>query len=260
MDPTQTFVERGCLAFQRLFDPALIDSIRAEYEDQLGGRAMSQLPPHLKVGNRRTQVPIRLKGAVLDPMLSANPLLMKLFESLLGPDLLIDSFTCVVAFPGAADQPLHRDHYELFPESPREGRNVFAITLAVPLVDLSEETGTTRLYPGSHIIATAPDGSPPKLGEPELPFVARGGCYLMDYRLWHQGSPNRSGSPRPILYMIYARPWFIDLTNFKGHARLLLDERDARSMPPEQRRLFRRIAAKDALDITEADLMGAPSG
>src|SRR5206468_13062791 len=105
-----------------------------------------------------------------------------------------------------------------------------------------------------HLLAENPD---PKdnPGGGEIGYPALGGCYFMDYRLWHQGAANRSDRPRPVLYIIYARPWFTDLVNFGKHARLRLSREDAFAMPPAQRRLFRRIAGKGELDMTEAEFL-----
>ena len=42
---------------------------------------------------------------------------------------------------------------------------------------------------------------------------ASGDAILMDYRTAHAGLPNRGTTVRPILYMVYARPWFFDDAN-----------------------------------------------
>jgi hypothetical protein len=258
LDFVESFAEKGCLTVERLFDPALIAAIHDEYQRQLGDRSIDRFPPHLNVGDRRAQVPIELKGPLLDPLLTAHPLLLKMIEGLLGPDPLIDSLVCVVAFSGAEDQKLHQDHHDLYPEAAARGDwlRPYAITVAVPLVDLTPETGTTRLFAGSHRLRPGPDGTPPDLGKGELPYGKRGSAYFIDYRLWHQGTANTSDEPRPVLYIVYAQHWFTDMFNFRRHARLNLARADAMAMPTAERRLFRRLAAKGAFDLTEKELMG----
>ena len=248
-----TFAGRGYIAVDRLFDPGMIDAVHDEYQRQVGGRDLDGLPPHLQVGDRRVQVPIELKGPLLVPMLTAHPLLLRMIDVILGPDPVIDSMTCVIAFPGAADQPLHRDHPVLF-YGDAHSTPCFALTVAVPLIDLTPESGSTIVFPGTHLLLNAPDpGDHP--GGGEIGYPKRGGCYFMDYRLWHQGAANRSGQPRPILYIIYTRPWFTDPINFRSHARLRLSKEDALAMPAAQRRLFRRLAAPGCLDLTETELL-----
>lgn len=248
-----TFAERGYLAIDRLFDPALIDSIYGEYQRQFGALKPGDLPPHLNVGDRRVQVPIELKGPLLDPKLTGNPLLLRMVEAIVGPDPLIDSLTCVTAFPGAADQPLHRDHPILFPGETNSD-SCFAVTVAVPLVDLTSETGSTRIFPGTHLLGDSP-GPEESPDAAEIGYPARGGCYFMDYRLWHQGTANGSDHDRPVLYIIYTRPWFTDLINFRKHERLRVSADDLIAMPIWQRRLFRRLAAKGRADMTEVELL-----
>lgn len=245
MDPAENFTRNGYLVIDRLFEPPLIDAVREEYERQFGDLSEDSLPPHLSVGDRRVQLPIRLQGPLLDPMLSGHPLLMRMLESLLGRDFLIDNVTCVVALPGAQGQSLHRDHHELFPGAAESGENLdaYAITVSIPLVDLTPETGSTKIFAGSHRAKAGSDGEPEALGEGEIPYVAMGGCYLMDYRLWHHGTANRSPDPRPILYLVYSRPWFTDMLNFAEVPRLQVGRDDLLAMPAAQRRLFRRVAA-----------------
>ena len=244
MDPAARFESQGYLVIDRLFDPGLIDAVREEYGRQFADLSEDTLPPHLNVGDRRVQLPIMLQGPLLDPMLTAHPLLMRILESLLGRDFLIDNTTVVVALPGAREQSLHRDHHELFPGAAESGENLgaYAITVSIPLVDLTPETGSTKLFPGSHRTKADRDGEPEALGDAENPYVAKGGCYLMDYRLWHHGTANRSPDPRPILYLVYTRPWFTDMLNFAGMPRLQLASDDLAAMPTGQQRLFRRLA------------------
>lgn len=252
----QTFRDDGCLTFARMFDPALIDAVRAEYDAQYGDLQSAVLPPHLKVGKGRLQLPIRLSGALFDPALWANPLLSALLSAWLGSDFLIDNISCVTALAGAADQRLHRDHFHPFPEIPELHAMVpsFAITLAIPLVDLSPDTGATELFPGSHRGDTRTDDEI-AAGPSVVPYVARGGCYVMDYRLLNRGTANRTGSARPVLYIIYSRPWFTDCVNLSGIPHIAIDRSDSASLPVANRPLFQRLAAKSAVDLTVKEFL-----
>lgn len=250
----ELFRKNGYLPIKRLFDPALIDALHAEFERQFGelGTLEGRSGSFKNVGNRRLMLPVKLEGPFLDPALYANPHLAALLGALLGPDYLIDNFTCVIALPGAGAQRLHADHPDLFPERAdlRERLDPYSITLAIPLVDLDPATGTTLVFPGSH--RGPPDDSP------ALPYLARGGCFLMDYRLKHHGTENGSPAARPIVYIVYARSWFTDAANFRRWPRINVDLAGLASIPEAQRPLFRRLAAKGAFDRTEAELLGPP--
>jgi ectoine hydroxylase-related dioxygenase (phytanoyl-CoA dioxygenase family) len=123
----------------------------------------------------------------------------------------------------------------------------YALNVAIPLVDLTPETGTTKLFPGSHNRSWSED-------QFELPYIARGGCYLVDYRLSHQGTENRGAAERPIVYLVYARPWFTDIKNYGENVRINIAEHSLSAIPSEHRPLFRRLAAKGAFDRTVKDL------
>lgn len=257
MSFVEQFRETGCLTLTRLFDPELIEAIGEQVMGQFSG-PLDQLPPHLNVGHRRAQLPVTLEGRLLDQTLYAHPLLLRMLSALIGGDMVIDNITCVVAFPGAEDQDFHRDHPDLFPEWPTTSASIppFSITVAIPLVDLTPETGTTKLYPGSALLSQDEAQRTLPTAPAELPYIERGGCFLMDYRLWHQGTANRSANPRPVLYLVYARPWFTDIANFRKHARIMLARDDVARIAEEHRTLFRRLAAKGGFDQTERELLG----
>ena len=71
----------------------------------------------------------------------------------------------------------------------------------------------------------------------------RGDVILMDYRTLHTGLPNRGTRARPILYMVYARPWFFDDVNHMD--RIPLD------MPPEVRQRLAEAASGFPLALEE---------
>ena len=240
------FAAEGWLKIGKLFDPAFIDELNREFESQYealtthhGGHR-----GYINVGDERMMLSVRLTGPFLDPRLYANPLLIHILQQLLGSDFLIDNFTCVIALAGAGEQHLHRDHPLLFSNAP--GLAPYAITVVIPLVDLTPETGTTRLFPGTNHDKAAVDEV--------LPYLSRGECFLMDYRIEHQGMPNASGKRRPILYIVYTRPWFIDIVNMRRQPRINIDHADIASIPVEHRPLFRRLAAKGAVDLSEKEL------
>ena len=60
----------------------------------------------------------------------------------------------------------------------------------------------------------------------------------MDYRLTHQGRGNQSSMVRPILTMIYHRPWFRDIANYGKQDPLLMSREAFERVPKEHRHLF----------------------
>lgn len=237
----ERFDAEGWLRIGGLFDVGLLDDLRGAVERELGemgpaGRKSS----YLRVGDERLMMSVRLAGPFLDPRVYAQPLLLRLLEQLIGPDFLIDSVTCVVALAGAGEQRLHQDHPPLFRERPPLGPKLpaYAVTVVIPLIDLTSATGTTKLFSKTHRGAEPDDG--------ELPYLSRGECVLMDYRLLHQGTANRSAKARPVLYVVYVRPWFTDVVNFETQPRINMDPADLQAVPEAHRALFGRVAEKRA--------------
>ncbi|WP_310467373.1 phytanoyl-CoA dioxygenase family protein [Sphingomonas sp.] len=247
-DAAEALVKQGCVRLEQIFDPALIDALRSEYQRQYPDLAADGM----KVGERRLQLAVQLTGPFLSPEVYANPALLALATAALGEDVLIDSIAVVTALPGAAPQHLHKDHDDLFLEVPlaRSLVGPYAITVAIPLVDLTPATGTTKLFLGSHRGKLDEDAV-------DLPYDPRGGCYVMDYRLWHRGTDNLSAAERPIIYLVYARPWFIDIINYGNNRRINLAAADLASIPAEHRPLFRRLAAFGAFDVPQNRLFEA---
>ena len=251
-DAAARFAKDGCVVLEDVFDPALIDALREEYRRQVPDVETAPPGDAYQVGHKRLQIAVGLLGPFASPSFYANPRLTELAGAALGEDFLIDSIAVVTALPGAADQHLHTDHSDLFLDRPmaRPVIGAYATTVAIPLVDLTPETGTTMLFAGSH-----------RQGCDEerilRPFVKRGAAYVMDYRLTHQGMANASAKERPIIYLVYARPWFIDVTNYGNNIRINLPADALGNIPAEHRKLFRRLAARGSFDRTEKELFPA---
>jgi hypothetical protein len=246
----EKFNEAGWLQMGGLFPIDLIASLCSEAERQVD-ELMDEKSGHrayLRVGDERVMLSVKLRGPLLDPQVYANPILLTVLSHLLGPDMLIDSFTCVTAMPGAREQSLHFDHPGLFPTMPSCDGDLppYAITVVIPLIDLTPQTGTTRLLPGTHRDCEERSC--------ELPYLSRGDAFFFDYRLRHQGTANNSGAARPVLYVTYSRPWFTDVVNFKRQPRINLDRDGLQEIPSEHWPLFRRLASKGMIDLSEKEL------
>ena len=120
---------------------------------------------------------------------------------------VVDAAGCVVALPGAPDQHFHPD-----------GTARGLVNCFIPLVDVDAALGPTELRPGSHVKEAktddddANDGSGGALDE--SPLLAAGELLLFDYRCLHRGRANLTRDPRPIAYVLFARPGVVDRHNF----------------------------------------------
>ncbi len=228
----------GYLAVENCFDPAYIRELHQSHQENYGHLTQQEVEAtSLRVGDGRYMTTVALKGPFLDPRLYANPFVLSLMDAMLGKGYLINSLTCVTAYPGAKKQNIHADFPALFTDPEIDPRlEPYAITVAIPLVNLDEQTGTTAMLPGTH--KTLPGTRPPMN---DLPYVHQGSCYLMDYRLRHYGTENHTDRQRPIIYIIYSRPWFIDSENFSKQPPVRLNPRDLPKVPPQHVGLFKRV-------------------
>ena len=131
-----------------------------------------------------------------------------------GGDVVLLYSGVMVARAGAAeDQKWHKDGDHLFAEGGDQPPH--ALTVFIPLQDLTPSNGPTEFRLGSHRRSAE---SPPKRSRrsPVAPTCARGSALLFDYRVDHRGLANRSDADRLVVFMAYARPWFRDAKNTRS--------------------------------------------
>ncbi len=228
----------GFAVLDNALDRNLVLDLRRAYFERFGGFCEDELAAMgSRVGHERWMLSLPFEAPFDSPELFAGPLIYPIVKAVLGDDFVLNSFSTVTSFPGSEHQHVHRDHELLFPEDESTSFAVppYAVTVAVPLVDLNETLGGTAVWPGSHV------RSMPILARLKKPRPVRpkmGSAYLMDYRLLHGGEPNQGQWPRPIIYLVYARPWFADACNFKKHPPIRTTEAALEQFPEGLRHLF----------------------
>ncbi|HLH97366.1 MAG TPA: phytanoyl-CoA dioxygenase family protein [Xanthobacteraceae bacterium] len=234
------FDEHGCVLLRGAFPLATVEAMHNEFLGQFGTldwtgmqRESEKPSPNrfLRVGGARYDITLRMTGAFGSPEVFANPALLKFLGPLLGEVIHLSNFTAVVSHPGASQQHTHRDHDHIF-YNPGVGPALptYAINVAVPLIDVDRRTGPTAVWLGSHRLAQGVTVGSETMTVAEL---KRGDLMLLDYRTLHAGLPNGSRQSRPIVYMVYARPWFFDHTNHITRVPLDMPIERFQALPPE---------------------------
>jgi Phytanoyl-CoA dioxygenase (PhyH) len=137
---------------------------------------------------------------------------MPLITSALGSnDVVRVKCGCVLSLPGAREQYWHSDGVHVGPalslrRSAETVHPPHALCVFVPLLPLTNETGGTEFWAGSHRYDTLLS----KKGEQALPggtigIVTWGDAIVYDYRVVHRGMANTSTIARPIAYYLYAK-------------------------------------------------------
>ncbi len=222
----------------------LSDAGQAVLESLCGQDANQARRRAVRVGDARYMVTPDWNSPFDRPELFASPPLLAIARATLGVDVIVNSLTVVVALPGAEAQRPHLDHRMLFPsdEATSVAAPPYALTAIIPLLDLNNSTGSTEVWPRGPLMAT-PDLWHDKLpGSTVLPLML-GDVGVMDYRVCHNGTANVGLVPRPILYIVYSRPWFRDSENFEEVPPLRLTAQHLAGIPTQYRSLFASAVA-----------------
>jgi ectoine hydroxylase-related dioxygenase (phytanoyl-CoA dioxygenase family) len=230
------FDVNGFLKIENLFPKEFIQRLAEAYTSQLQyDEENMTLNSGNEVSYRRYIVPIAFKPPFNDPQLYANAILMPLMKEILGSQFMVSGMGSVTALPGSTDQHLHQDYFPLFEENIPLSNNLptFAVTFALPLLDIDLINGPTKIWSSSH--RTYPIDKNMHSYTRHFLCGPIGSCYFWDYRTFHAGGSNHSDHLRSLLYMSYTRNWFKDLSNPDY---LLIDEENYRAIPAEHQKLF----------------------
>lgn len=199
-------------------DPALLEECLATLQDRYGRLfADDRSADKLYVSEGRFYAAIEIARPFAREEVLLPPAVERVLRASLGPDFVFDSWGIINALPGAAAQHWHRDGGILFPSHPLEFMlPATAITLAIPLVEMNDETGTTGFALRSH--RSNEHGEIPDY-QPRVPV---GSAAVWDYRIFHRGMANRSRKARPLIYATLCRDWWHDTLNHEDQERLLV--------------------------------------
>jgi hypothetical protein len=225
----------GVVQIDNAFPLALIERLQDEFMRRYSPYfRVDDHPDALRLGDKRYMLTVDMDDPFDAPGLIAAPMVLPLVRKLLGDDCILGAFTAVISLPGSRDQRLHKDHPALYPDTEWHfALPPFAAQIIIPLVPLDEFTGTTRFYKGTHRVPTEQAEA---LGAQD-PMVPLGSCLLNDYRCAHRGLGNRSQVVRPILTLIYNRPWFRDFKNYGKQPPLRLGDAAFERLPAAVRPL-----------------------
>lgn len=242
--------EQGSLVIRDALDPALPAAMNEHFNRYYAGEGYDRLRSTTEaVGNKRLIVPVEVEGPFADPRLYggwvAVPIMLAALETNLS-EMVVNSWACVVAFPGAKDQPVHRDHPWLFQQDMPSSLSVppYCITMVVPMVELTPETGTTAVWNGTHRKPQAISAETADVA-PMLPYVPLGSIYLMDYRVLHGGTANNSSIPKPIFCGIFSRSWFRDAANFNKLDPIVISKAGKEQIAEHLRPMWRQARPYD---------------
>jgi hypothetical protein len=197
----------GITALQGAFDAGWVDRLRedvdAAFEDAVDrpGGAVGRGPKRWYVEVH----PEQLRGFV---DLVTHPWVVATCEAVLGPDYEIVEVGFDTPFPGAVDQPWHRDFP--MPEETKRDRRLTSLAFNMTLVDTTEDMGPFEIAPGTQW-DDSPDFEhgmfPPKDHYARYEERAvrkmpqRGDISARSALTIHRGTTNHSDRYRPVLVL-----------------------------------------------------------
>lgn len=208
----------GVVVLDQLIDPALLETCHREIEARYPDHATPDPLRYLGSYPGRHTAPMVINGTLAEPQIFAHPVLRALDTALLGSEHVLESFGLLVSLTGSPDQGRHFDGL-LFAETKLDMvLPPVALSIAIPLVPLGEVNGTTAFWRRSH---REPFHAAPPDFAPQLPL---GSALVWDFRTHHSGRGNLGDAPRPVLFAVHSRDWWMEprAVSSSGYKKLLL--------------------------------------
>ena len=203
-------------AFSRDWTQRMREDIETLFEEarQIPGGALPRGPQRWYV----EVPPERVRGFV---DIATHSWFVAVCEAVLGPEYKIVEVGFDIPFPGAADQPWHRDF--AVPEATTKGRRLNSLAFNLTAVDTVPEMGPFEIAPGTQwdqFEGCAKGMFPPREMWPR--YIARavqkmpqmGDISARSALTIHRGTANRSNQSRPVMVVGVDAP---DATNAHHH-------------------------------------------
>lgn len=227
----------GIIALKGAFSTQFADRLREDmmhlFEEarQIEGGTLPRGPERWYV---ETQ-PERIRGFV---EIASHPWFIAVCQSVLTKDYRIVEIGFDIPFPGAADQPWHRDFKA--PDATIKGRRLNSLAFNLTAVDTKPEHGPFEIALGTQWdeIPGAKDGMFPDrslwdryISRAAQKLPQRGDLSARSALTIHRGTANRSDEPRPVLVVGVDAP---DASNANHHD-LQVTKAYLDSLPPRVR-------------------------
>jgi hypothetical protein len=217
-------------AFSRDFADRMREDIETLFEEAraVEGGALPRGPERYYVEVQ----PERIRGFI---EIVAHPWFVAVCEAVLGRDYRIVEVGFDIPFPGAADQPWHRDF--AVPEAMTKGRRLNSLAFNLTAVDTRPEHGPFEIAPGTQwdeFEGCAKGMFPPRhlwpryIARAVQKLPQRGDISARSALTIHRGTANRSSEARPVLVVGVDAP---DATN-AAHHDLQVTRAYAETLPP----------------------------
>jgi hypothetical protein len=231
----------GMVVLDDLVDPAVVARCRAQVEDAYPELATPDRERNYGPYAGRHCMPMVLEDTLADRALMLPRAYRAIARAMLGDGYMVDSIGLLVSIPGAPDQIAHRDG-QLFPEVNLEPMlPAFALACSMPLVRMDAISGRTAFWRGSHRKSKVE-------GPHDLaPVVDPGSALIWDFRTFHCGLANTGTAPRPTIFTVLSREWWVEMhpPEATRYQKLLMKRHVRDALSPRERHRFHRADLVD---------------
>ncbi len=236
-DKISEFREKGYCVLRKHFSRTPIDACRTAFWPVL----LAYLKTHGHQPNRgpnRHFLPMPFDPPCFTPDFFFDPEVLRIVRGVLDDRIVADQWSCDVPLPGSDYQSLHVDYQRpLFSEAPDLCLPAYLLVVSFGLVPITLENGPIEIAPGTHRMPRQQALYAVETGEIAIePVLLELGDVLIRHP-WalHRGTPNRSGTPRALVSIRYARRWYTDSSrDVESLPRTVWD-----SLTPDQQQLMR---------------------
>ncbi len=210
----------GIIGRKGVFEREWVRALREEVVDSYAD-ALKRPGGAVGRGPKRHYVEIHPESIRGFVELATNPWIVAVSKAVLGPDYKIVEIGFDVPNPGAMAQPWHRDFPA--PNETLNGRRLNSLAFNITTIDVTEEMGPFEIAPGTQWdrpIEFEHEMFPPRSVYPRYEARAQqklpkmGDISARSALTIHRGTPNRSGTSRPVLVLGVDAP---DARNAERH-------------------------------------------
>ena len=200
-----------CVLKSHLAAP-LIDACREAFWPMLTGYIESHCDQPNRGPNRHF-LPMPFDPPCFAPEFFFDGGVLDIIRGAMDERVVADQWGCDVALPGSQNQEAHVDYQRpLFEETPDLSLPPYMLVVSFALRRITNADGPIEIAPGTHRMPREQAVRAVASREIELqPVPLEIGDVLIRHP-WalHRGTPNTTGTPRPLVSIRYVRRWYSD--------------------------------------------------
>lgn len=180
-----------------VLDPAPIHAAREAFRPVLLKYLRGDPAPNR--GTHRHFLPMPFEPPCFAPEFFFNARVLSIVHAAMDDRAVADQWGCDVPVRGSEYQDFHIDYRRpLFAEAPDLSLPAYMLAVSFGLVPITRSNGPIEMAPGNDV----------SKAEPILLDI--GDVLIRNPWTLHRGTPNKTGTPRPLVTIRYVRRWYAD--------------------------------------------------